>query len=457
MPSNSPQQCSSIQKLRLSDHFIVWLCLSLLCTSLWVLRNYGRVTVDQINTTLVLGVEGFDKQLYLRLAAWAIGIPSGITLLIFTKNVLHQKGWGRSSNFLNLCLLAFTSTLCWIITIDEPPKSTKNSLFNQYRPPSQIQASQPKYNLIWIFSESMEASYQDGTILKQIDQATNWMTTLNVDPLVNKNTIGGIMSARCGAPLFLPSIFSANSRIKSPFNRAICLDDIIKFNNYKSELIIGHDANFSGIREYFETHAHAKISDAAELAKAGYKLSTKQQIHDEDIFDYAKQELKSLRTKQPFSLTIVTLDNHSPTGYPSEKCQNNYGTRMANVLKCNSDGIAKFITHLKDTGTLENTALIITGDHLFMGNFPELLENPARKIFAKIYSPSNQKASRTLLTPFDLLPSALDAINTRTMGTRMGFGQSIYSKTPYPTQTWAQDLAYGFSSPPPSEYLDLHK
>ena len=114
-------------------------------------------------------------------------------------------------------------------------------------------ASSEKLNLVLITVESLESRYLDDNILKELDDSTQFMETLDINNILNSYTIGSIVSTSCGTPLFL-AMMRQNNSIASPLTKINCLADFLKSNNYKSESIIPHSRKFSGIGDFYTVH-----------------------------------------------------------------------------------------------------------------------------------------------------------------------------------------------------------
>ena len=110
------------------------------------------------------------------------------------------------------------------------------NIFASYHKPELLQRDNFALylNVIWIFVESLEQGYKDKEILAKLEDATQFMTPLWASPLINKYTIGGMLSAKCGAPIYLPTLLHQNLLTSAAFNRAICYDDVLRINDYNS-------------------------------------------------------------------------------------------------------------------------------------------------------------------------------------------------------------------------------
>ncbi len=360
---------------------------------------------------------------------------------------------------INLTAIFVSSFLAYRLAIKPSSNETWNEkVIATYAKPSIVntssQDSSRKFNLIWIFVESLETNYKSKSILKKLNDSTRFMTEFEISPLVQKYTIGAIMSERCGVPLFL-GFLNGNDITSTAFNNTYCIDDILKANHYKSTFIVGHDARFSGLGDYFKTHADADVYDLAYFKKNNISSHDKNDHYsDEFIFDFALHKLNSI-SKSPFSMTILTLDNHTPTGIPSDKCKRDYGDNLEGVLTCNSDNLAKFINSLNESGILKNTALVVVGDHPFMGE--HRIFSDVRSVYAKIYTPLDIKLKTKTVTPFDLFPTTLSAIGFKTGDSAYGLGFSRYETLFEPDPDWSMLLKDGFRGTPPDSYLALHK
>src|SRR5690606_3427858 len=68
-------------------------------------------------------------------------------------------------------------------------------------------------------------------------------------------------------------------------------------------------------------------------------------------------------TGQPFNLGMLTLDTHEPA-YVYDYCAVDTDEKMTSVFACSMDQVAGLIEHMRAAGYLDDTAVIIMGDHL---------------------------------------------------------------------------------------------
>jgi phosphoglycerol transferase MdoB-like AlkP superfamily enzyme len=444
-------------------NIILFISLCFFFFSYWLNYNFGRITIDQLNSVLSLEFSDVSSDTKFGFIKWVIILPVIIFSMLHAGHYFKKK-WTYSDLLSSSLLFALLIVFSLKVNTDfflmrsTTIAEQKNNFFADYKNPliPEQKINTKSKNIIWIFVESLEKDYQDEAILNHLQKSTAFMSDLDVSPLINKFTIGGVLSAKCGAPLFLKSFFHQNSMSKSAFSNATCFDDVLRLKGYDSYFLVGHEAEFSGLEDYYLRHANVHVLDKKYFVKANIKKnSTFDTYPDEVLFMKALQILKSQELKKPYVFNLLTLDNHAPNGYPSDYCKKNYGEYIADIIKCNSDLLARFVDDLKTNGVLDDTVLVIMGDHPFMGDFPELPDD--RKIFAKIYSPiTSKKIVNSHPSPFDFFPAVLSAAGIETNSDQYGFGYSFYDVKKYPKPEWKVMLNLLAYQRPTNDYFKLH-
>jgi phosphoglycerol transferase len=436
---------------------------SLFFTSFWVYRTFGVVSLSQTALILVLdlGTGTAPRDATRHFLGWAVVVPAILTGIICASAWLEKRG----KRFVSLAVLLLLIPGAIVFSLKEnfdfftrtsPPAATAGNIFDRYKTPPIPSLQRKPLNVIWIFVESLEKDYSDVAINAEVEKATGFMTPLSVGPLVNRFTVGGVMSAKCGAPIYFAPTFAFQLQY-SGFNRAICFDDVLRTNGYDSYFVVGHDASRSGFRGYYQKHASAKIYDQKYLESIkAPNDSDIESYPDEKVFETALEILKSPALKKPYAMNILTLDNHSPSGLPSNTCKTQYGTNIRDVIRCDNHYLAKFIEDLHEEGLLQDTVLVVMGDHPYTGNFDQLL--PSREIFAKIYTPdSDRKICNNTPSPFDFFPSVLSAMGFNAGRQQYGYGYSFYDVSVYPVKDWKNWLDTFSSASPSDRYKALMK
>ncbi|GAA0670651.1 sulfatase-like hydrolase/transferase [Rheinheimera tangshanensis] len=441
------------------EFFVIYIPIALIFLSVAMVRLFGVQDIGNVIATFHLGgVFSFSHLFLPTFIKLVVICPAIITFFIMLNRRINVTILKVVAYFVFILFIVFVSVKIFIGNFETGLSGRWSNFFEEnYSKPSNgdvILGSNNK-NIIWIYTESTEKEYKNVEILKRLESATLFMEDFFIEPLVNGYTMGSVVSTRCAAPLFTGAI-SQNFNILTPFKNALCFDDFLKNNGYHSEFIVGHDATFSSVGNFFSHHGDAVIYDYSVIKNINGKLSKKQQ-NDEDVLDFSLARILELHKnpQKKFSVTIMTYDNHAPRGFPSERCIEQYGIQITDVIRCNSDSLADFITKIKEYGVLENTVLMIMGDHLFMGGFPSL--SVKRHVFSKIYTPSGAKLKSKNLTPFDLPLTVFDSMGFEINVNTFGLGSSGYrSHVAERSQTWVRDISLGFNGPPPPYYIDLH-
>src|SRR5450830_326869 len=195
--------------------------------SYWLYFNFGKVTLDQLNSVLNFQFWSISSDTRFGFIKWVLILPSGIATLLWGGEFFKTK-WAYSGLISGILLLCGIFLFSLKVNTDFfSPKATiqdrqKSNFFSAYKTPPLTTNTNGKSpsNVIWIFVESLEKDYQDERILDRLHKATAFMNQLEVSPLINKFTIGGVLSAKCGAPLFLKSFLNQNSLSSSGFSNA---------------------------------------------------------------------------------------------------------------------------------------------------------------------------------------------------------------------------------------------
>lgn len=445
---------------------VVFTFFALVFSSFWLFRSFGVVPFASLKATYALGVVSIGADFVWSFLRFSVGLPAIIFAIVYAALHLKQRG----SPMLSLAVLSMLLPLAIAFTLKVNTdffRSTESlsasdsestevaSLYKSYTTPETL-TSPPlarATNLVWIVAESLEREYLDPRVNSELTAATEFMESLDIYPMVNRYTVGSLLSMRCGAPLFLRTFILQTSLTKGAFTKARCLDDYLRIAGYKSYFIAPHDPNFSGLGPYFAQHANAEIlyPNTAENRR-----STKHDVlPDEAVYAAAISKINSIPANTPFSLTILTMGNHAPRGFPSNECRKIFGERIFDVIRCNNHHLAMFVAKIRQSHHASNTAIVITGDHAFMGDAPGFSES--RRVFAKIFSPNMEKyIIRKQATQFDLFPTTLAALGFDISNKQVGIGFSAYDVAEYPDTRWLDKINGMNFVKPPDSYHEIH-
>ena len=452
------------------------LSILLVATYGWLRSVFGnRLTVEQIFFHFDLGLNsltGVDLYLILDAVRWVILPTLAITALLYLAGLLTERittataidrllsarglrlaGKVIGKLYLGLTSLGFSLFLVLFTTIlflyqIELFHFVRISLGEDkfsalYHAPDveRLTARAAKKNLLLVYVESLERTMGDAALvgrdaiapIKQLDGTE--VPTFPSAPGTNW-TIAGMFSSQCSMPLkpFFANKFHSFAT-DDFFPSAICLGDVLNAAGYEQYFLVGHHLAYSGLDKFYRTHGYDHLLgreewkqrgvDASEFSSWGFGL------HDDMLLEQARSVLREHdRQRAPFNLTLITQDNHFPRGIPSPRCTDDEKQGgFAGAFHCNSRFIANFVALLKKDGLLENTVVVLMGDHPFMNSMKQSMQfRGERYVYFKILSPLERPLARTAMTHFDVAPSLLDLLGMADgRDTRFGLGISLFS------------------------------
>lgn len=299
--------------------------------------------------------------------------------------------------------------------------------------------SKPK-NLIWLYVESLE----DYRVSPQKHPRLAGLKSVKVNSYQylpgTTWTIGGMVSSQCGIPLLPFGLYSGNGFSDVPFflKKAQCLGDVLKSSGYRLEFIGGADQNFAGKGTFLKNHGFSNVVSKRQIAeRTGQPLSKEAWGYSDDvIFKIALEDVKRLKQSgKPFFLSMLTLDTHGPKGNLSEYCRNNgYVQETSSIFDCVISQTENFIDDLQQAGILDDTVLVISGDHSFMGpkkaGWNLLVSQKVRdnsRLFFTVIHPDGKKIMADTMNHFDMFPTVLSSLGYEIEGSAAGLGHNLYA------------------------------
>lgn len=444
-----------------------WFAFFFVFSSFWVLNNFGNPSFEQILYHLQFGIQGLvdtDTRLLDSFKQQALFVPLCFALALLMLEITlayhlithqkesalpRQKGytyWHKIGRvvywFINHraplytllgCFIFFAINFSLITHISQ--KFGKDYFADNYLNPKKVEVTlnKPK-NLILIYIESLEDSYKnpvffkrnllkpldslDGTSFDHFQQApgAHW-------------TIAGITASHCGIPLKSLTLYDGNGvgeNIKSFLPNATCLGDILHKHGYYNVYMGGDALSFSGKGSFFADHHYDERYGRNELkgdltaAEMNYWG-----LYDDDLLAKVKVKLIALhKEKQPFNLTITTIDTHGPGGHYSKQCKAQGVKDFAGIVECSSKQVTDFVNFIKKQGYLKDTNVVIMGDHIAMENpLSEALNTmPKRYIYNKIITQQKISKTRDHVLHFDFFPTILELSGFHVQGGKLGLG-----------------------------------
>lgn len=479
-----------LKKLGSIFAFIIsFLFILLIFTTIWSRQNFGKVTINEIVYSLSMPLNGtqgnpiFDYALKAFLPSVVVLIVILLTYILLNKKLnpkLSDKNKKRTLVlFYSIMLLAssitgaYLSNKNWdILDYIEATSVPSDFIEKHYYNPknTKIKFPKKKRNLIYIFAESMETSYQaveDGGNFptNRISELTNLSdehisfsrTQNHVGAHVPFNgswTIAGIVCQTAGIPLNIPVGRNKMSKYSEFLPGATTLGDILEKNGYKNYMMFGSDKAFAGRDHYLEQHGNYKIFDLYWAIDEG-KLPEGENdwwgFQDSRLFEYAKDKLTEIsKNKEPFNFSLLTVDTHAQDGYLNDYSSSLYDDQYSNVIKGSARQIKEFLDWCKKQKWYDNTTIIISGDHLTMDRdylpnekHADELENPRGVYNLFINSKAKtKKLKNRAFTTIDMFPTTLAALGCNIDGERLGLGTNLFSNK----KTYSEIYSY--------EYID---
>lgn len=412
--------------------------LFLLALAGWIRFHFGAVSFEQIITNLpISNGEGVGND---ELLVEAIVVCLVIPIALTTGFALWRR-WRRthqrsSRRRLGLHVIAVTAALAVLFAVAGVPQYAaamldKRTIDDYYLSPTTTSTPKRPLNLVTIYLESTENTFRDESIfgenlLANLDSATaGWATYPNLQQYPTGGwTMSGIVGTQCGIPLkskLLTLGVNSNNqgeRMEEYLPGATCLGDVLARNGYTNAFVGGANVRFGGKDTYLSDHGYTSI-EGREKWEANAEPPENigiWGISDQSLFSHARQTLDELHAEsEPFNLTILTLDTHEPESIYPSCLPAKEEVRMATTLKCSGKAVAGFLNYLGDQGYLEDTVVMVMGDHIKntgdSDQFRSELERAkSRTIFFAVHSPNPVHYSRENADQLSVLPTTLELL-----------------------------------------------
>ncbi|MTV40476.1 sulfatase-like hydrolase/transferase [Duganella radicis] len=437
------------------------LAIFLFCFSYWIHRSFGQPDLDQIAYHMNFGMElmdTVDPAVTWRFVRWCVMAPLVLLALLFYVEAKVRCVIAHAPQCCHVLfyrihrwfpqLLVFGATTFWMCDVSAFKYVTADfgpDYFgaNYVRPNAVSVIAQKPKNLILIYVESLEQSYTSratfghdllapltglqGTSFDEYQQVpgTGW-------------TIAAMVATQCGVPLERMTIFDGNTQgqvMNSFLKNAVCLTDLLAERGYRNVFMGGASTNFAGKDKFLSQHHYHEVYGREEWLKSGVSTSDMNGwgLYDADLFSRARTKLRELKASGgKFNLTLLTVDTHEPEGHLSSHCAQRGFAGFEGVVSCTAAEVADFVHYAKENGYLEDTNIVILGDHLSRKNplTSKLVQLRDRTIFNSFISQDAPAPNRKELLHFDLMPTILEFTGYAVKGGRMGLGYSGFNQHP---------------------------
>jgi len=456
-----------------------WLATLIVVSNVWIISNFGQLELPQfiyhiVNLAEVIQPMGFGFIALSIVGLVIVPVAAGIGGVVLTQRMIlgaralfdphvHSPAHkatvtlrrsllapGFSVGLLVPAMVLGVSTPAFALNVGVVSfmENAKPSSFIEgfYEFPEDIRQPEQPLNVVMIYVESLENTYRNPALwgenlLDSLDTATaDWLTFPDFREVRGTGwTIAGLVASQCGVllkeenqfdlrqQLGLASINRIGENVDSFMPGITCLGDILDDAGYSNHFIGGADPEFAGKGKFFEEHGYDSVKGRPYWESIGETEFTKWGLNDDALLGYAKKELDELHAAgEPFNLTVLTVDTHRPEGHLSATCARKGAADLPGIVACTSDLLADFVGHMERNGYLEDTVVVITGDHLSMPNaVQETMDlEPQRTIYNKFWSPREAKPNRSELYHFSILPTVLELMGFEFPGKEMALGVS---------------------------------
>lgn len=452
----------------------------------WIRRTFGPISVDQMLMHLpgAGGAETTGAETgYISTFVWqALVLPVGIALAVFLAAIalgrrrprdyavppshsairralaagaarVRLRRWAPTA--LSLATLVVGAAI-FVQAVSLPQYirslTTDLSMDDYYVSPEsdgqllaleQTSSGAPK-NVVVIFLESIETSLADEELFEEnmlapVEQVTtDWASIPELEQYPGGGwTMAGIVGTECGVPLRGAGVgendINSNeigSEAASYLPGATCLGDVLSDAGYTNVFLGGADAQFASKENFLRSHGYDEVKDLRYWEKSGETEFGTWGLSDRALMEQAKAEVTRLHNAgQPFNLTMLTLDSHEPA-HLFDYCPLTTDVEMTSVFRCSMEQVAGFVSYLEEMGYLEDTVVVLSGDHPKMlaegGDFwNELAGKPDRTLFNRIWSPEGVNIARDRADQLSMFGTTLDLLGLGRSDGRAGVGVSV--------------------------------
>ena len=435
----------------------------------WVFSVWKELNVNELVYHLVAPLKGTGDGLVGRFVLNCI-LPAVVITAGYVAGYILMKGKKRlifMSTFTVAGILmgVFFGKYAWDrLELKEYMRSqmlSSSFIEDNYVYPDNVRIDFPQHkrNLIYIYMESMETTFADAgnggdfpkNVIPELTKISEENDTFNggdkkpngayVLPCTDF-TAGGMFAATSALPLKLNLMLDEDKNktlngLKDFFPGVVALGDILDEAGYNQVLFIGSDAIFGARKYYFSQHGSYEIDDYDYAVSRGWIPSLYKAndwgYEDEKLFEFAKIRLSELALEQePFNFTMLTVDTHFEDGYLCRLCRDDFDDQYSNVYACSSRQVSDFIDWIKQQDFYEDTAIVLSGDHLTMDS--DYCDNVSEDYDRRTYTAYINSAAEEVgekrwrkYSTMDNFPTTLAAMGAKIEGDRLGLGTNLYS------------------------------
>lgn len=378
------------------------------------------------------------------------------SLIAYKKTGVYKKFIGKILSSILMLLISITYAInkTNLLKYIEDQLSNSTIIEKEYVDVTKTKLEFPenKRNLIYIYLESMEATFfskenggaYDESIIPELEElAIDNISFSGSDELSGLYslpgttwTVGAMVAQTSGLPLKIPIDGNSYDQYDSFLPGVTSIGQVLEKEDYNQMLVIGSKAEFGGRKNYFEQHGNYTIFDFHKAVAENKKTEEDFEwwgFSDNDLFEYAKEKLTQIAEEdKPFNFTMLTVDTHHVDGYLCKDCEDKYQEQYYNVLACSSKKVKQFVNWVKTQDFYKNTTIVICGDHPSMQPYTfDKIENNGykRTVYNTIINSviNTESTNNKYCSTLDMFPTTLASLGVKIDGDKLGIGTNLFS------------------------------
>ncbi|MDN3905843.1 LTA synthase family protein [Arthrobacter sp. YD2] len=455
-------------------YLLIWLGLTLLIAAIGIRMFWGEITVGQMLLNLVSVETDGGGGSIVWMGILGVGVlPVLITLAVaFWQRSRRRKHRARgqhlssprsrwvmrsvSTVLVGAVVIGGTTAFATTVGVGDYIKAANSpyDIGDYYAEPN-VTSAENKRNLVTIYLESGEATLADDQLFEKdafapLKEATpaeeGWQSVENLQQYNGGGwTMAGLVSTQCGIPLKGSGLGGGSATnelgedVDTYLGGSTCLGDVLEDHGYTSVFLGGANSSFAAKDTFLGSHGYSEVKGLNEWRATGEPEENFRKdwgLSDERLLAHAKEQMDELhaeaeRTGQPFNLSVLTLDTHEPV-HIYDYCDVDTDSAVTSVFACSLTQVAGFVEYMEAQGYLEDTAVVIMGDHLkhmSAGDaFHEQLDHhPNRTIFNRVWVPGGSQPLRSDIDQLNMYPTLLEAAGLTLRDKSAGLGVSAFA------------------------------
>ena len=400
----------------------------MVCNYFWLDAYFGPVKADQIIFHLQVPMQATSNSFFPSYLGHCLILPAGLTALYAI--LLSRRRPARVHKIIGswglVLALFFVSLVYGQMRLDaHRPLAHLLGLDEEWRIQPELslalERARPAKNLVLIFLESMEETYNSADIfgqslLPELEAVKEFSFDNFREVDGARWTLAALAANLCGRPV---TVFKGGHEGHFwPDTR--CLPDVLADSGYNLRFFQGGDSRFAGADWFLKDHHLAPARDLEyfrnRVELSGNIGAPDWGFKDSALYALARTELTELsRQAKPFALIMMTIDTHGVEGFLDEGCPREFGD-FRDVVRCGSRMAADFINWIKAQDFGPDTVIVVVADHQVMANTisKKYLEpqGPGRRLFNTVIGagfPAPPDRNRPM-SHLEMLPLILEAL-----------------------------------------------